>query len=79
MAKGFQVLTPERVREIARLGGIAAHARKTAHEFTHEEAVIAGRKGGLARAAKAAAEKANPSQLTLVHDGTSDTGLQQHN
>ncbi len=35
-----------RVREIARLGGKAAHASGTAHEFTSDEARVAGRKGG---------------------------------
>lgn len=38
----------ERVREIGRKGGRAAHVAGTAHEFTREEARDAGRKGGLA-------------------------------
>ncbi len=33
-------------REIARKGGMAAHRKGTAHEFTAEEARNAGRKGG---------------------------------
>ncbi len=33
-------------REIARKGGMAAHQKGTAHEFTAEEARDAGRKGG---------------------------------
>ena len=33
-------------REIARKGGMAAHQKGTAHEFTAEEARAAGRKGG---------------------------------
>ena len=36
----------EKQREIARKGGMAAHAKGTAHEFTVEEARNAGRKGG---------------------------------
>jgi general stress protein YciG len=36
---------------IASLGGKAAHARGTAHEFTPEEARRAGRKGGKASSA----------------------------
>lgn len=36
----------EKQREIASKGGKAAHEKGTAHEFTHEEAVEAGRKGG---------------------------------
>jgi uncharacterized protein len=47
MAKrGFAALDPEKQREIARLGGRAAHAQGKAHEFTSEEAQAAGRKGG---------------------------------
>lgn len=37
-------------REIARKGGRAAHRHGNAHEFTPEEAKIAGRKGGKSRA-----------------------------
>jgi len=33
-------------REIARKGGRAAHEKGTAHEFTSDEARVAGRKGG---------------------------------
>jgi general stress protein YciG len=33
-------------REIASKGGRAAHAKGTAHEFTSDEARVAGRKGG---------------------------------
>jgi general stress protein YciG len=40
----------ELAREIARLGGVAAHKRGTAHEWTSAEARIAGRKGGIASA-----------------------------
>jgi hypothetical protein len=46
--RGFASLPPERQREIARLGGQAAHRKGAAHEFTSEEARIAGRKGGCA-------------------------------
>jgi general stress protein YciG len=52
MPKGFASIDPQRQREIASQGGIAAHQKGTAHEFTSEEAREAGRKGGLARAAK---------------------------
>lgn len=45
--RGFASLTPERRREIASRGGAAAHAKGKAHEFTQEEARVAGRKGGL--------------------------------
>jgi hypothetical protein len=44
--RGLASLSPERRREIARLGGLAAHERGTAHEFTSNEGREAGRKGG---------------------------------
>lgn len=46
--RGFAALPPERRREIARQGGLAAHEAGTAHQFTPEEAREAGRKGGRA-------------------------------
>jgi general stress protein YciG len=45
--KGFAVMDPDKQREIARKGGIMAHRRGAAHEFTRDEARVAGRKGGL--------------------------------
>jgi uncharacterized protein len=48
MARGFALLSPEKRREISGKGGKAAHVKGTAHEFTVEEARIAGRKGGRA-------------------------------
>jgi general stress protein YciG len=44
--RGFAAMNPQKQREIARKGGQAAHEKKTAHEFTPEEARIAGRRGG---------------------------------
>ncbi len=38
----------ERRRQVARMGGRAAHQKGTAHEFSPEEAREAGRKGGRA-------------------------------
>lgn len=35
-------------RALASLGGKAAHKKGTAHEWTSEEARLAGRKGGMA-------------------------------
>jgi general stress protein YciG len=47
--KGFASLSAERRREIAQLGGRAAHKKGRAHEWSSAEAAIAGRKGGLNR------------------------------
>lgn len=41
-------MSPEKQRAIASKGGKAAHEKGTAHQFTSEEAKIAGRKGGAA-------------------------------
>lgn len=43
-ARGFAAMDPKRQREIASLGGRAAHQSGHAHEFTSEEARVAGRK-----------------------------------
>lgn len=43
---GLACVSPERRRQIAAMGGKAAHARGTAHKWTREEAAVAGRKGG---------------------------------
>ena len=42
--RGFATMDPARQREIASLGGRAAHARGHAHKFTPDEASAAGRK-----------------------------------
>jgi general stress protein YciG len=39
-------MDPEKQREIASMGGRAAHEKGTAHEFTTDEARQAGRRGG---------------------------------
>ncbi|MES2436919.1 MAG: stress-induced protein [Patescibacteria group bacterium] len=44
--RGFAAMHIDKHREIARLGGRAAHAQGTAHEFTPDEARAAGQKGG---------------------------------
>ena len=50
--RGFAAMDRKLVSEIARKGGKAAHTAGTAHEFTTEEARVAGRKGGRATHAK---------------------------
>lgn len=42
--RGFAAMDPARQREIASLGGRAAHQSGHAHEFTSEEARAAGKK-----------------------------------
>jgi general stress protein YciG len=48
-SRGFATMDPERRRRIASEGGKAAHAKGTAHEWSTNEARVAGRKSGLAR------------------------------
>ena len=44
--RGFASMDAARQREIASKGGKAAHAKGTAHEWSPDEARVAGRKGG---------------------------------
>ena len=46
--RGFASMDPNKQREIASMGGRAAHQKGTAHEWTPEQAREAGRKGGRA-------------------------------
>lgn len=55
--RGFAAMDPQRQREIASLGGRAAHQSGHAHEFTSEEARAAGKK----RHARAAGATDSPS------------------
>lgn len=45
-------MDPGRVKEIAASGGREAHKCGVAHQFTHEEAKVAGVKGGMAHHAR---------------------------
>ncbi|HWJ27256.1 MAG TPA: KGG domain-containing protein [Flavisolibacter sp.] len=44
--RGFAAMNPNKQKEIASEGGRAAHRQGVAHEWTSEEARMAGRKGG---------------------------------
>ena len=44
--RGFASMSIDKQREIASKGGRAAHEKRTAHEWTPDEARAAGRKGG---------------------------------
>ena len=46
--RGFASMDPQKQREIASKGGRAAHVQGTAHEWSTDEARMAGRKGGAA-------------------------------
>ncbi len=55
--RGFASMDKNKQKEIASKGGKAAHQKGTAHQFTPEEARVAGRKGGQASGAARAAKK----------------------
>lgn len=57
--RGFAVLSPEKKREIASMGGKAAHEHGRAHRFTSEEARAAGKKRHQLRVAALAAASGN--------------------
>jgi uncharacterized protein len=59
---GFASMSLEQRRSIARLGGQAAHKKGTAHEWSTEEARLAGRKGGLRRHGKS-----DDASVTVAH------------
>ena len=50
--RGFASMSPEKQRKVAAAGGRMAHRKGTGHEWTTDEAREAGRKGGLASAAR---------------------------
>jgi general stress protein YciG len=60
--QGFASMNPKQQKLIASKGGINAHKKGTAHQWTHEETVAAGRKGGLTKAKK---KQLTPSHLDL--------------
>lgn len=45
--RGLAAMSPEKRREIASMGGKRGHELGVAHRFSREEAIEAGRKGGL--------------------------------
>lgn len=60
--RGFASMDKEKQRAIARKGGKAAHQKGTAHEWTSDEARLAGRKGGQATGRRTRA--AEPAAVT---------------
>lgn len=57
--RGFASMDQAKQRKIASKGGKAAHAKGAAHEWTVEEARVAGSKGGTALHTKRRAAKAS--------------------
>ena len=64
--RGFASMDPQRQREIASEGGKAAHEKGTAHEFTSEEARLAGSKGGQAAHERGTAHEFDSEEARLA-------------
>ena len=59
--RGFAAMDRERVKQIASKGGRAAHAAGTAHQFSSDEARVAGKKGGMAPHVRRGGVRRRPS------------------
>lgn len=70
--RGFAGMDATRQREISSMGGKAAHESGHAHEFTSEEARIAGAKGG---AASHGGRPANASTNAATNSQSADMGM----
>lgn len=71
---GFAAMDKERVREIAQMGGLAAHRSGNAYTFDSERAKWAGRKGGLAAAAKRRRKKKQLELFRPSHEPVASRG-----
>ncbi|WP_299539920.1 KGG domain-containing protein [uncultured Herbaspirillum sp.] len=81
--RGFAAMDKEKQRQIASMGGKAAHAKGAAHEFSSAEAREAGRKGGLnshgrKNAAAAAAAAAAAQNGSSGNGAASSAPAQMH-
>ncbi|HYF17420.1 MAG TPA: hypothetical protein VEA40_06095 [Ramlibacter sp.] len=59
--RGFALLDPEKMRQVAALGGRTAHAAGRAHQFSREEARAAARRSVEVRTRRAAESRSTPS------------------
>lgn len=60
-SRGFGTLPAEQRTELARKGGLAAHRSGHAHEWTSEQARVAGRKGGKSKKNKSRRKLVDPA------------------
>jgi general stress protein YciG len=66
--RGFASMDRTRQREIASKGGKAAHQKRTAHEWTNDEAREAGRKGGMVSHRRKQEREQSDLMLERAHD-----------
>ncbi len=64
--RGFAAMDPSKQREIASKGGRSAHIRRKAHEWTSDEARMAGQKGGSTARHSSAEAVGSPGTLRAV-------------
>ena len=64
--RGFAAMDREKQKQIASMGGKAAHAKGTAHEFTSQEAAAAGSKGGKAAHERGTAHEFNREEAAAA-------------
>jgi hypothetical protein len=58
--RGFAAMSPEKRRQIASKGGRTAHELGTAHQWSADEARVAGKKGGhISRGGRGRLDRAN--------------------
>jgi hypothetical protein len=76
--RGFASMSAEQRKQIASMGGRAAHALGTAHRFSSAEASVAGRKGGLSRRRGDEPKDAQPAELleSVVSSGFQSEEMQ---
>lgn len=55
--RGFALLDPDKMRQVAALGGRTAHAAGRAHQFSREEARAAARRSVEVRTRRAAEQR----------------------
>ena len=67
-------MSPEKQREIASKGGKAAHAAGTAHQFSSDEARVAGRKGGMAPHVRRGGVRRRPNGDSAANGGDQSRG-----
>jgi general stress protein YciG len=64
--RGFASMTPEQRRAIASKGGKASQATGRAHQYTTEEAKVAGAKGGLAKKKPSVVQADETTKLSVM-------------
>ena len=73
--RGFAALDPERRSEISRKGGVNAHQKGAAHEWDSTAAREAGRKGGIASAARRTIDSPRPIASSEVTEARPQSRL----